>query len=165
MKKEDMKFLESLLKEREEPKNIEYTNVIKNKYGEELEDFNYIHNLEDFKNLKNGGIIKSVRLDTGELRKGGILIKIEKLNNKWYALIGSINKKIFWRIYFNSNYIYYRKPYSTYKVDDKTERFINAMNKFITPEELPKFQEQIKPNKVVDELYKSYVKNDLKNNN
>ena len=46
MKKEDMKFLESLLKEREEPKNIEYTNIIKNKYPEELEDFNYIHNLD-----------------------------------------------------------------------------------------------------------------------
>ena len=158
MKKEDMNFLDSLLKQREDPKKLALIGSIKNKYSTELEDFNYIHDLEEFKKLKNGGIIKPVNLQHDELKKGGVLIKIGNDNNKWYALIGLLNRKIFWRIYFHNNYIYYREPYSTYKTNDKTERFLNAMNHFIPLEEQPKYKEQIKSNQLVDELYKSYVK-------
>ena len=157
MKKEDLNFLDSLLKQRPDPKKVGLTNIIKNKYNKELEDFDYIHDLEEFKKLTKGGIIKPVNLQQEELKKGGILVKIEEEDDKWYALIGILNRKIFWRVYFDRNYIYYRRPYPTYIRDDRTIRFTNTMDYFIPANQLHKYDEQARPNKLVDDLYKSYV--------
>lgn len=158
MKLEDLKSLESLLKGRDPKEDaLEKKDIWYDKYESELLDYHYIHNIEDFKKLDLGGVLKPIDMKEENLKSGGLLVKIEKTKtNKYYALVRNKQFKL-WKIYFDSNYIFYRKPYSTYKNDDKTKRFTNIMDKFVAKDEVNKYNTESHP--VVEELFNEYKKN------
>jgi hypothetical protein len=158
MKLDDLKSLESLLKNRDPKEDgLKKKDIWYDTYDGELLDYHYIHNLEDFQKLDLGGVIKPIDLKEEILKSGGLLMKIDKTtNNKYYALVRNKQCKL-WKIYFDSNYIFYRKPYSTYKNDDKTKRFTNIMDKFLAKDEVDKYQTESNP--VVEELFNTYKKN------
>jgi hypothetical protein len=164
MFKDDEKLLNERLKNRD-PKEDGLKNykIWKKKYKLELLDYNYVHTLEEFSLLKTGGLIRPFSLMTEEICNGGILIKIEKdYKNKWYGLLGYFEngkkgKGVFWRIYFDKYYIFYKNS-DKLKIDDiKTERGNYLMDQFISKEEINNFSEAMKPNEFIDNLFKEYT--------
>ena len=101
MKLEDLKSLESLLKERDPKEDgLKKKDIWYDKYENELLDYHYIHNIEDFKKLDLGGIIKPIDLKEENLKSGGLVVKIDKTSkNKYYALVRNKQFKL-WKIYF-----------------------------------------------------------------
>jgi hypothetical protein len=77
---------------------------------QELEGFTFVNNIEEFKNLSYGIVIRYVNFD-GELKWGGIYLKywIENEKHHIYLANKSFNK---YHITFENNYIYYKKPES-----------------------------------------------------
>jgi hypothetical protein len=160
MKKEDLESLNYILGHRD-PKADALKNLKlwKNNYKEELMDFKYIHTLDEFIKLRKGGVIRIINMENEELKKGGILLNLNKNNkDKWYALVGITNKKIFFKIYFDSNYIFYKEHNSLYKIDEKTEWMTGIMDKFIKKDEIKKYKDQTKNNPVVESLFLEYNK-------
>lgn len=161
MRLDDLKSLDELLKERD-PKEgaLKKTDEWYEMYHDKLMDYHYIHHIEDFKKLDLGGIIKPIDMKDEILKNGGLLVKIDRTpNNKWFALLRNKQFKL-WKVYFDGNYIFYRKPYSTYKNDEKSKRFKNILDHFIPKDEVDKYTTESNP--VVDELFNKYKK-DKKN--
>lgn len=75
------------------------------KYESILEDFTYIDSVEKFSILPLKGTMKYINKYDKKLRSGGILTKVFKEDDKWYAFIKQGNK--FYKISYESNYIFY----------------------------------------------------------
>jgi len=92
-------------------------NNILSKYKNELYDYEYIESINMFSTLSLKGSLKYVNKYDGQLRSGGLLIKIyKKENNKWIAIIKQIDGKKYY-ISFDSNYIFYKKTKSEERID------------------------------------------------
>jgi hypothetical protein len=87
------------------------------KYKSELYDYEYIESIDMFSTLSLKGSLKYVNKYDGQLRSGGLLVKIyKKENNKWIAIIKQIDGKKYY-ISFDSNYIFYKKTKSEERID------------------------------------------------
>jgi len=75
------------------------------KYESELHDFDHIDTVEKFSLLRLKGTMKYINKTDKKLRSGGILVKIYKRDDKWYAKIKQGDK--FYDISYNSNYVFY----------------------------------------------------------
>ncbi len=82
-------------------------NELIEQYSEQLKYFDYIKTVEEFSLLKLCGTIKYINKYDGELRSGGLLIKIYSKNNNWYGIIKQPKKC--YHVSFKSNYIFYLK--------------------------------------------------------
>jgi hypothetical protein len=158
MKKDDLKFLDDILKNRD-PKidAFKKIDIWKKEYNKELEDYTYIHKLEDFEKMSKGGVIKIISLKDEKLKKGGVILDIKKNNkNKWYVLVGITNRNILWKIYFDDNYIFFREPYTVFKNNKNSIRFNSFFDNFVPKNELGKYTKEMEPNKLVDRLWNEY---------
>jgi hypothetical protein len=87
------------------------------KYKSELDGYEYIESIDTFSTLSLKGSIKYVNKYDGQLRSGGLLIKIyKKDNDKWTAIIKQVDGKKYY-VSFDSNYMFYRKTKSEERVD------------------------------------------------
>jgi hypothetical protein len=87
------------------------------KYKSELDGYEYIESIDMFSTLSLKGSIKYVNKYDGQLRSGGLLIKIyKKDNDKWTAIIKQADGKKYY-VSFNANYMFYRKTKSEERVD------------------------------------------------
>lgn len=105
----------------------------KEKFYNELLDYNPVTNLKDLYNLKSAGYIRYVNFNN-EIKYGGILLKIFKTENEdeisqknLILLQNSNNKK--WTISWENNYIFYKKQ--TKKGDNMRNLFISLLDKDI----------------------------------
>ena len=89
---------------------------IMNKYSNELKEFEYIESLDMFSTLSLKGSFKYVNKFDGNLRSGGMLIKIYQKEGKWYGAIKNIKGQKFY-VSFDANYIFYRKTNYEERVD------------------------------------------------
>ena len=78
--KEIDQFVNSINTQEEFDKKFKKKHLKYKKKFNELDGYNSVYNLEDLNNLKMGGYIRYVNLN-GELRYGGILIKVFKSDN------------------------------------------------------------------------------------
>jgi hypothetical protein len=96
--------------------NTPIKNIL-SKYKSELCDYEYIESIDVFSTLSLKGSLKYVNKYDGQLRSGGLLVKIyKKENNKWTAIIKQIDGKKYY-ISYDSNYIFYKKTKSEERVD------------------------------------------------
>jgi hypothetical protein len=87
------------------------------KYKSELDGYEYIESIDMFSTISLKGSLKYVNKYDGQLRSGGLLIKIyKKDNDKWTAIIKQVDGKKYY-ISFDSNYMFYRKTKSEERVD------------------------------------------------
>jgi hypothetical protein len=105
----------------------------KEKFYNELLDYNPVISLKDLYNLKSAGYIRYVNFNN-EIKYGGILLKIFKTENEdeisqknLILLQNSNNKK--WTISWENNYIFYKKQ--TKKGDNMRNLFISLLDKDI----------------------------------
>jgi hypothetical protein len=87
--------------------NDEYIKSLKSRF-KELDDYEYV-TIKDLPKIKLGGYIRCLTIDE-ELKWGGILIKINNLNNKdelEFVLKNTNNKS--WKISYYSYYVFYKK--------------------------------------------------------
>jgi hypothetical protein len=75
------------------------------KYESDLKDFDYIDTVEKFSILSLNGIMRYINKSDKKMRTGGLLVKIYKKDNKWYAKLKQYDK--FYDISYDSNYIFY----------------------------------------------------------
>lgn len=156
MRKEDMKLLDKMLKDRD-PKMDAYEKVPiwKEKYNYELLDFGYVHTLEEFKKMNRGSIMKVISNKDEKLKKGGFIIDVKKnKNNKWFALVGIPSRGYIWKIYYDNNYIFVKESYSLFKNDETTDTFRNTISKFINKDEIDLDKDR---NLTVATLHAKYV--------
>jgi hypothetical protein len=92
------------------------------KYPEELSEYIYIDYNDLLSQVKLGGYIRYINLD-GELRWGGVLIKIDNIESRDAKLLLMNTSRKFWEIKFSKNYIFYKK-HTTYN-DKLRELFIS----------------------------------------
>ena len=112
-------------KEYEFKKNLKI-NELKNKYKNELEDYNFIKDKNAFEKIKKGGYIRYFNLNE-ELKWGGILIKkVENNNMDLMVLCNSgCNRFV---VCFQKNYIFYKNHQTA---SDKTRKlFLSALDKY-----------------------------------
>ncbi|VVU94790.1 hypothetical protein CPAV1605_515 [seawater metagenome] len=108
-KKENRAIIDSLIdRGKVEKETIELIDSFKEKYEEELKDYNYVDYDDFLLNVRKGGYIRYVNLDK-EIRWGGILIKIEDLETRDPMLTLMNTDKRQWKIKFSKNYVFYRK--------------------------------------------------------
>lgn len=164
MLKKDLKELDKLLIDRD-PKEDGLKNYKKWKkeYKYELLDYNYIHTIEEFSLIGKGGLIRPFSIFSEKMLSGGIIIKVEKDEyNKWYTLLGIFfknEKPKYLKIYFDTNYIFYKPP-DKLKIDETNSESMKClMEKFVSKDEANKYTSSIKTFNVVDDLRKEYVKN------
>ena len=74
------------------------------KYEEKLSEYIYIDYNDLLSKVQIGGYIRYINLD-GELRWGGILIKIEDIESRDTKLLLMNTSRKFWEIKFSKNYI------------------------------------------------------------
>jgi len=87
--------------------NEEYIKSLKSRF-KELDDYEYV-TIKDLPKIKLGGYIRCLTIDE-ELKWGGILIKINNLNDKdnlEFVLKNTSNKT--WKIYYYNYYVFYKK--------------------------------------------------------
>jgi hypothetical protein len=89
---------------------------IMNKYKSKLDGFEYIESVDMFSTLSLKGSFKYVNKFDGNLRSGGMLMKIYQKDNKWYAAIKNIKGQKYY-VSFDTNYIFYRKTNYEERVD------------------------------------------------
>jgi len=82
------------------------------KNSHDLQDYDYIDSEALFSTLTLKGSMKYINRYDNKLRTGGLLIKIYKKNNQWYAIIKSVIGKKFY-VSFNLNYIFYTESKPT----------------------------------------------------
>ena len=120
-------FLEQLETQDEyEDKVKRKVNSFFKEYSEELEDYNYISNIEEYNEIKKGGYVRYFNLND-EIKWGGILIKKTKNNDMNLMVLcnSTCNRFI---VSFQKNYIFY-KPHQT--ASDKTRKlFMSALDKY-----------------------------------
>ena len=92
------------------------------RYEKELEDYIYIDYNDLISKVKYGGYIRYVNLN-GELRWGGVLLKINNLESSDAKLLLMNTSKKIWEIKFSKNYVFYKK-HTTYN-DKLRELFIS----------------------------------------
>lgn len=97
-------------------------NILIKKYSSELIDYKYIEYETIFSTLKLKGCIRYINKFTKQLRFGGLLIKIFKKKDRWYALLLKIDGSKY-KISFNSNYIFY--------LENNQEKFRRDLEYFI----------------------------------
>jgi hypothetical protein len=135
----------------------------KKEYKYELLDYNYVHKLEEFSIIAKGGLIRPFSIFSEKMLPGGIVIKIDKdTKNKWYALLGLFfknEKPKYIKIYFDKNYIFYKPPDKLQIDENNTETMKCLMEKFVSKDEVNKYETSIKNFNLVDDLRKEYVKN------
>jgi len=85
--------------------NIKINNLYK-KYSEELEDYKYIKNIEDYNTIKPGGYIRYFDLNDN-LKWGGIFLKKYIYDEFNMMLLCNSNSKTF-NISFEKNMIFYK---------------------------------------------------------
>jgi len=164
MLKKDSKELDKILMNRDPREDgLKNYKKWKKEYKYELLDYNYIHTVEEFSLIGKGGLIRPFSIFSEKMLPGGIIIKIEKdSNNKWYTLLGLFfknEKPKYIKIYFDKNYIFYKPP-DKLKIDENnTESMKCLMEKFVSKDEVSKYETSIKNFNVVDDLRKEYVKN------
>jgi hypothetical protein len=96
--------------------NTPIKNILE-KYKNELYDYEYIESIDMFSTLSLKGSLKYINKYDGQLRSGGLLIKIyKKDNDKWTAIIKQVDGKKYY-VSFDSNYMFYRKTKSEERVD------------------------------------------------
>lgn len=92
------------------------------KYQEELSEYIYIDYNDLLSKVELGGYIRYVNLD-GNIRWGGVLIKIDDIETRDAKLLLMNTSRKFWQIKFSKNYVFYRK-HTTYN-DKLRELFIS----------------------------------------
>lgn len=98
----------------------------KSKYSNELEDYNYIKNIEEYNKIQKGGYVRYFNLND-ELKWGGILIKKIKNNNMDLMVLcnSGCNRFV---VSFQKNIIFYKKHQTA---SDKTRKlFMSALEKY-----------------------------------
>lgn len=102
-------------------------NNLIDKYSFELQDYEYIDSEALFSTLAFKGSMKYINRYDKNIRTGGLLIKIYKKKNQWYAIIKSpIGKKFY--ISFNLNYIFYTESKPTL-IRSWAEYFVSEVDK------------------------------------
>ena len=89
-------------------KILRYVNKLKIKYKDELDEYKFIDG-NNIQKMKEGNLIRYVNLK-GELKWGGILVKIEnkeKISKITLTLRNTKNK--LWKVRFNNYYIFQKK--------------------------------------------------------
>ena len=113
--------------------SIEPNNKINNYleiYKNELQDYKYVNSLEELYDLKSAGYIRYINLN-GELKFGGILIKVfesenkDEFNKKNLILLQNSNSNK-WVISYERNYIFYKNQ--TKKGDNLRNLFISLLD-------------------------------------
>lgn len=125
------KQIDSFLSQLETQEEYEYNKklkveIFKSKYNDELEDYVYIKNVEDYNKIQKGGYVRYFNLND-ELKWGGILIKKIKNNNTDLMVLcnSSCNRFV---VSFQKNYIFYKKHQTA---SDKTRKiFMSALEKY-----------------------------------
>ena len=100
--------------------------LLKKKYINELEDYQFIYNIKEYNSIKQGGYIRYFNLNE-ELKWGGILIKKIKNNNMELMILcnSGCNRFV---VSLQKNFIFY-KPHQT--ASDKTRKlFMSALDKY-----------------------------------
>lgn len=128
--KEIDQFVNSINTQEEFDKKFKKKHLKYKKKFNELDGYNSVYNLEDLNNLKMGGYIRYVNLN-GELRYGGILIKVFKSENDNEFNIKNLmilqnSQNIKFTISWEKNYIYYKTQ--TKKGDNLRDLFISLLN-------------------------------------
>jgi len=167
MKKDDLESLNKLLKHRDPKIEVfQKMDTWYQTYEEELLDYKYIHNIEEFKTMSRGGTIKVISMKDEKLKKGGIILDIKKNNkNKWYVLVGITNRNILWKIYFDDNYVFFREQFNIYKSNENSKWIKNIISKFIPLSEAVKESSLLSSKPLLDELHDKYVLSKKKLNN
>ena len=112
-------------KEYENKKNLKVTEL-KNKYKNELEDYNFVKDKHAFEKIKKGGYVRYFNLNE-ELKWGGILIKKVKNNDMDLMVLcnSGCNRFV---VSFQKNYIFYKNHQTA---SDKTRKlFMSALEKY-----------------------------------
>jgi len=106
-------------------RDLKVTQLKKN-YNNELEDYNFIKDINEFNNIDKGGYIRYFNLND-EFKWGGILIKKIK-NNEMDLMVlcnSGCNRFV---VSFQKNYIFYKKHQTA---SDKTRKlFMSALDKY-----------------------------------
>ena len=97
--------------------------ILINKYSEELKYYEYIETIISFSLLPLRGSMKYINKYDGNLRAGGLLIKIYKKDNNWIAIIKQMSGKRY-NVSFKSNHIFYTEC-RTDSLRDWAECFIS----------------------------------------
>lgn len=95
------------------------------KFNEELEDYIFVKNLEEFLNLKKGGYIRYIDFNDN-LKWGGILLKSFSYKSMNMMLLCNSSSKTF-NISFEKNYIFYKKH--TTQSDKTRKLFLSYLEK------------------------------------
>lgn len=61
-----------------------------------------------------------------------------------------------WKIYFDNNYVFYRRPYNVYISDDSTEAFKNIMDKFVNKDEIALYTEHTERDDELQKMFDTY---------
>ena len=96
------------------------------KYEKELEDYEFVYNVDEFYQLKMGGYIRYFNLND-ELRWGGILLKKVKNNEINLMILANSDFKRF-TVSFDRNYVFY-KSHKT-QSDKNRKIFLTYLNKY-----------------------------------
>jgi|TARA_B100000524_G_C23651793_1_gene370435 hypothetical protein len=129
--KEINEFINSIKTQEEYNDNLEKKFLKYKTKFKELENYEPIKNLQHLYSLKMGGYIRYVNFD-GELRYGGILLKIfesendSEFNKKNLIILQNIDNNKF-TISWEKNYIFYKSQ--TKKGDNLRELFISLIDK------------------------------------
>lgn len=119
----------------EEPTNTKLLENIKNRYYEDLENYNYINSINDLKeNVKCGCLIRYFTYD-GEMRYGGILLKkiIIKKNRIDDAILLLKNKQgQTWKFHFNNYLVFFNK-------NNKNDKMRNLFISFLPDSALEEY--------------------------
>ena len=103
------------------------------KYQNELMDYDYIENLEDFSVLPLKGSMRYINKFNKEIRYGGLLIKIYEKYGNYFAILKKMNGKKY-HVSFNNNFIFYKKN-SNDNFRDSLKYFISEYDKGLYEDE------------------------------
>jgi hypothetical protein len=101
---------------------VDYIDILKKQYNDELKDYQYVETVEEFSLLRPKGCIRYISKYDKKLRSGGLVIKIFENDSKWYAIVKNPHSTV--RVSFSSNYIFY--------ISDKKEALKDWMKCFVT---------------------------------
>ena len=103
-------------------------NKLYEKYKVELEDYKYIESIEDFSVLSLKGQIKYINKYDGNIRYGGLLIKIYKdtIKNNYSCILKQISGKTY-NVSFKNNHIFYCNN-KNHKLNDWLKNFISDID-------------------------------------